>query len=191
MQEINIQNHTELPRPILIRTLKIDNESASKSHHDMIHLFKLPEIGDYAWNFKFCSPNLRWNYNPNAGSNSTLIDFIESVHLAITCPENVIAFSNHLVLSESFKAQETEINFFNELPIMLSAMRQEDIYIAIKFRKQPPAAYTIEYQVGFLDPIHISQIENSVLNVFTGILQGCIYQNRILSYRGGKLIVNI
>src|SRR5579871_2577723 len=132
MQEFHINNHTELPRPILIRTLKLDDESASKSHHGMIHLFKLPKIGDYAWEFKISSQSLRWNYNPNANNNITLVDFIESVHLAVTCPENVIAFSNSLTLADSLRAQETEINFLREMPLMPSAMNQDDIYIVIK-----------------------------------------------------------
>lgn len=188
MSEIHINNHTELPRPTLIRNLKMDDESASKSHHDLVHMFKLPKIGEYAWGFKLCSQSLRWNYNPNANSNLTLVDFIESIHLSITCPESVIAHSQNQVLSEgSFKAQETEVNFFYELPLMTSAMNQEDVYIVVKFRKQPPASYTLEYQVGFLDPIYITQIEESIVNIMTGLLKGNTYQNKILTYRGGKL----
>jgi len=147
----------------------------------------LPKIGDYAWEFKISSQSLRWNYNPNANNNITLVDFIESVHLAVTCPENVIAFSNSLTLADSLRAQETEINFLREMPLMPSAMNQDDIYIVIKFRKQPPAAYTIEYQVGFLDQIHITQIEGSIIHIHTSLLQGNFYQNRICSYRSGKL----
>lgn len=188
MQEINITNHTELPRPMLIRTLKLDDEMASKSHHDMIHLFKLPKIGEYAWGFKFCSQSLRWNYNPNSATNLTLVDFIESIHLSITCPESVIAYSTIPVLSESsMRQQETEVNFFYELPLMLSAMNQEDVYIVVKFKKQPPASYSLEYQVGFLEPLYMTQIEDSVIHIRTGLLQGTTFQNKILTYRSGKL----
>jgi hypothetical protein len=157
----------------------------------MVHLFKLPKIGEYAWEFKLCSQSLRWNYNPNSSTNLTLTDFIESIHLSVTCPESVIAHSNVQVLAEgSIRQQETEVNFFYELPIMLSAMSQEDVYIVVKFRKQPPGRYSLEYQVGFLDPLHITQIEDSTINIRTGLLQGSTFHNRILTYRSGKLYLN-
>lgn len=70
-------------------------------------------------------------------------------------------------------------------------MHQEELYIAVKFRKQPPACYTLEYQIGFLDPIFISQIEDGILHIHTGLLQGNFYQNRILSYRAGKLYLTV
>jgi len=190
MQEIQITNHTELPRPSLIREIKLDDESASKSYHNLLHMFKLPKIGEYAWNFKLCSQSLRWNYNPNSVTNLNITDFIESIYLSITCPESIISSINSPTLSHSIKAQEVEFNFFNELPLMMSAMNQEDVYIVIKFRKTPPSSYTLEYSVGFLDSYYITQIEESTLSIYTSILQNNIYQNKILTYRFGKLKLN-
>jgi hypothetical protein len=187
--EIHVSNHTELPRPTLIRTLKLDDESASKSHHNLVHMFKLPKIGDYAWDFKVSSQALRWNFNPHATTSVTLPDYIEAVHLAITCPESTIAYTSTVILSEnSVNTQDIEMNFFREMPILLAGMQQEDVYVIVRFRKQPPASYTLEYQVGFLDAYFLSQIENSAVHIHTGLLQGNCYVNRVLSYRQGKLL---
>lgn len=193
MQEIYINNHTELPNPILIRNLILDDEIASKSHHNMIHLFKLPKIGDYIWDFKLCSPNY---YNPNTSTNLNLADFVESIHLAVTCPENVIA---HIIENQglnflfventgiSLKMQEIGINFIHEMPLLLSAMYHEDLYIIVKFRKQPPISYNLEYQVGFLDTFNLSLVTNSILNIHATFLRGSNYEMRIMNYRNGKL----
>lgn len=66
-QEVYINSIMDLPKPDIQSTCTIDSDTAIISHAGLIHIIKLPKIGDYAYEFKLWS-----NCIINAIHNSTI-----------------------------------------------------------------------------------------------------------------------
>ncbi len=222
IEEHYIRNSSDLPGPEVTRRITLDDESASKSGHGTLHLFKLPKIGDYLWDFRLCShalvrssgdPAARWSHNPIHHVES-IMDYVESAHFCTGNPENSIAWvqngtmNNHQRPSNFFGGLRSpaasamhcdtqlnleellcaEMGFFRDMPLIAAGLDHEDLYIGLKFRKEPPMKYFIDYNVGFLtDQAIINRIKEGLVRCETGVLQGCTYEPRVLNYQFGCL----
>ena len=54
-KEIYLKNSEELPVPDVTSSCEVDSDSANVTHAGLIHIFKLPKIGEYNWNFRLWS----------------------------------------------------------------------------------------------------------------------------------------
>lgn len=179
-----------MPSPDFSRHLTLDDESASKSNHGLIHLFKLPKIGDYLWNFRIGSYQ-----SPNA-----ITDYITSIHLCVGSPENTVAWARNMCpptspdsmhcdnLPSTFTS--ADIPFFGAMPLLGAGLEHDDVYIGIRFHKIPPSKYFINYEVGFLsDQTVINRINAGHIRCETAVLQGYAYEMRVFNYYGGRLVI--
>lgn len=185
MNQINLRSSNELPAPNWNRTCTIDSQSAQVYGSGLVHLFKLPQIGEYAYNFKLYSNTvlLDSNYNltysfiavPEVQVDS-IINYIESVSLCVDSPEKPISYITNIPknlkmsssISELNCISGMDLNFLKDSPIITGSLSRSGIYIVVKFKNPPKINYYINYEIGFIDDINIVQQLNQSSVIIPG-----------------------
>lgn len=185
-----LRNWMDLPRPDVQSTCTLDSESVVQGQNGLVHSIKLPKVGEYIYEFKLWS---NYAVKPNMQSTDSIISYIDSVHLCLDSPNNPISQINltsgyghgpipHLALG-------VNLSFLPDLPLIVGALTDTDVYIVINFRKPPTMRYYLSYEVGIIANESLKYYLNTCFTIPGQISRGHIIANSDFRYWNGRLSI--
>ena len=191
----------ELPAPIIIRDVNLTSENdmcfnINNANNGCTHVYKIPQIGDYIYNFTWSFQKqvhlfdiLMNNWHSLSLAND--LNLI-SIELVLDQPTNILSRINNPFQKSvnllSGNIMQYNIDFTNNMPLLLSAMPKNNLFIIFNFSKPPSQPYHIEYKIGFTSepPPHTikiyQQIQYQLDNIFYAVTN---------QYYDGNLVCSI
>ena len=162
--------------------LSSDKDRCHKGSSPTEHIFKVPRHGDYIKYFRIYSNTQVTDKAFRMYQIDTILNYIESVALFIN--GNLISrisngkinfypnyhldynvFGRNLVLDEIIPQYDFQFDFLT-WPILINCLYDSDIQVRIKFSREPPMKYALEYSLFHIgNPVLTQVMKNTDIRI--------------------------
>ena len=200
MSEIQINQYSQLPPPLLVKSLKFHLDDFKKDPLGMTYWIRLPKVGDYLANICLVASVQSLSVlqgNILQQRNSSAFDQLEQVLLYQNEPSNALLNQTVTQVPYQQMAQQLvpnqncylNLSPYPDFPILIGCLDSE-LYIGLKFKTPPNRALDLEYQIGFIDPNSAHLLRQSVVRIYSRSLNGWVTVTSQLTYSNGCLQVS-